>query len=386
MGGVETYVRALLDQLGRAWPDHEFVLVTGDYNDESLRSPWPNLSRSLFVREGVLARAQEGAESLYHLRAMAWGVRVLRTALHARLGRALSGLIREERLDLWFCPLSHLLPCPAPVASVVTMFDLQHEHYPRFFSATELSERRRLLPRSCALADRVIAFSEFTRQDLARRYGVPLEKITAVPIGVAAPPAPSGVDARVAAVRERYRLAERYLVYPSHFWRHKNHARLLEAFARYRSRATGDLDLVLCGSPMDARGALAELLERDRRLTDVRLLGHVPGDDLQALVRGSSGMVFPSLFEGFGIPLVEAMGLGCPVAASRAAAIPEVVGDAAILFDPEDVSDMARAIERLVEEPGLAAELARRGVRRAALFTPERMARETWQVFLEALT
>jgi glycosyltransferase involved in cell wall biosynthesis len=190
----------------------------------------------------------------------------------------------------------------------------------------------------------------------------------------------------VAAVRERYRLAERYLVYPSHFWRHKNHARLLEAFARYRSRATGDLDLVLCGSPMDARGALAELLERDRRLTDVRLLGHVPGDDLQALVRGSSGMVFPSLFEGFGIPLVEAMGLGCPVAASRAAAIPEVVGDAAILFDPEDVSDMARAIERLVEEPGLAAELARRGVRRAALFTPERMARETWQVFLEALT
>ena len=162
-------------------------------------------------------------------------------------------------------------------------------------------------------------------------------------------------------VRERYRLPPRYVFYPANTWHHKNHARLIDALARYRAATGETLPLVLTGIGREGERALAAELDRTALGDSVRVLGFVPSADLPALYAGAACLVFPSLFEGFGMPLVEAMLVGCPIAASRTTSIPEVVADAAVLFDPQDAADIARAIAAIVRHPAVAAELVRRG-------------------------
>jgi len=413
MGGAEIYFRDLLAEwLDR--PEHELVLVTADYNHGSLPEDSARCRRVLFAREGaatavaqpwtaqVSNRLRRGLRRLggaYHRRVPAGlrqslspvvhpTIRSLERRLSAardrhrqRRAESLRDLIRSERLDVWFCPFTDLDPRMSPVPSVITVHDVQHEYYPEFFHPDELRHRGHFYPESCAAADHVIAVSEFTRRCVLDKYNVEPTAVSAIWEAAGADFDWKGAADRVPETRKRYALPTRYILYPANTWRHKNHQRLIEALAHYRTAHRTEPTLVLTGVGKEGQGALDRAVESHRLQGLVRMLGYVPRADLPALYAGAQCLVFPSLFEGFGIPLVEAMLVGCPIAAANVTSIPEVVGDAAILFDPLDPKDISRALAVILNETGQAAELARRGRARAELFSASKTAMVTLELF-----
>lgn len=379
MGGAEVYVRDLLAELLRRG-DHQYTLITGDYNHASLPADTARCRRVLVAREGGAARRR-----MRRLLTPLGRVRsLLRPAPPSAPEQALADLIRAERLDLWFCPFTNLEPRSTPVPSVITLHDLQHEFHPQFFAAEELAHRHAFYPASCARAGHIIAISEFTRRSVIERYGIEPERVSTVWLGAAADVDWAGGGARVAEVRRRYRLPERYAFYPANTWRHKNHVRLIEAIARYRTRHDGGLGLVLTGVADNGEADLAASVRAHGLDGVVRALGFVPRVDLPALYAGAACLVLPSLFEGFGLPLVEAMSAGCPIAAARATSVPEIVGDAAVLFDPLDPADICAALEAVTRDPDRATDLVRRGRTRASEFSTATMATRTLEIFERA--
>jgi glycosyltransferase involved in cell wall biosynthesis len=298
-----------------------------------------------------------------------------------RAPKGLRDLILRERLDLWFCPFTNLEPRVCPVASVITVHDLQHEYYPQFFHPDELRHRRHFYPESCAVADHVIAVSEFTRSCVIERYGVEPDRVSAIWEAAGSDFDWSAAQERVPAIRRHYALPSDYVLYPANTWRHKNHLRLVEAVARYRRLYGEGLTLVLTGVGKEGQTELEQAIEGHGLAGSIRILGYVPRADLPALYAAAGCLALPSLFEGFGIPLVEAMLVGCPIVAANGTSLPEIAGDAAVLFDPLDPADICRALAAVLRDEAKAGELRRRGRARAAVFSASRMAEQTLQVF-----
>jgi hypothetical protein len=185
----------------------------------------------------------------------------------------------------------------------------------------------------------------------------------------------------VEVIRGKYHLPERYAFYPANMWPHKNHRVLLLALHRLRQMYGMSLPLVLTGDDLGQWGELEAIARHFHLHEDIHYLGYVPADDLPGLYRGAALLLCPSLFEGFGIPLIEAMTLGCPIAAANSTSIPEVVGDAALLFDPRQPDSLATACFQLLTDDTLRQTLRARGRARATHFSWERAADETLQVF-----
>jgi glycosyltransferase involved in cell wall biosynthesis len=213
--------------------------------------------------------------------------------------------------------------------------------------------------RSARRAERVIAISAFVRDRAVARLGIDAARVRVVPLGIDHDELRPGGAGR-----------EPFLLYPARPWPHKNHERLFEAFARLR-RERPELRLVLTGG--GSFGALPD---------GVEARGLVARGELVALMQRSAALVFPSLYEGFGLPPLEAMACGCPVACSNAASLPEVVGDAARLFDPRDPSAIADAVREVLDTPE---EWTRRGLERARGFSWDETARATDAVYAELL-
>jgi glycosyltransferase involved in cell wall biosynthesis len=243
--------------------------------------------------------------------------------------------------------------------SVVTLHDVQHLDLPHLFPRAERLFRRAVWHPSIRGADRVVVLSEFVRRRAVDRLGLDDARIRVVP---------SGVDhAELTPGSER----GPFLLYPARRWPHKNHERLFSAFGQLR-RSRPELRLVLTGG--GGAGPVPDGVDD---------LGLVPRARLVALFRTASALVFPSLYEGFGLPLLEAMACGCPVACSDAGALPEVAGGAARLFDPYDPTAIAAAVAEVLAEP---APWTERGLARAAGFSWEQTARATGEVYDELST
>ena len=283
--------------------------------------------------------------------------------------------------DVMFVP-AHVVPLVHPPASVVTAHDLGYLRYPwahPTLSRLYLDISTRY---SAGVATRVVADSEATRSDLVTHYGVPPEKVAVVYPGGGELRDPSPED-EVERVRAKYRLPRRYLLHLGTVQPRKNLARLVEAYAALVKTSGTDCHLILAGRPGWGTEALLRRIQ-SRGLADrVHLLGYVPSADLGPLLSGTQLFVLPSLYEGFGFPLVEAMAAGVPAVASNASAIPEVAGDAAILVDPLDIDAWAEAMGRALEDETLRAELIERGLERAKRFSWNRCAQEVLAV-LEA--
>lgn len=282
-----------------------------------------------------------------------------------------------RRLDVFHGPDARLPRCRG-VAAVATLHDLQ------VFVSEEFSRegfRRKKRARYAKLvrrADHLIAVSESTRRDLIRHLGADEAKTTVVHEGVTPDFHPRPLPEQ-RAVRADYRLERDFALFVGAISRRKNVATLLRAFA---SVARGsDLDLVLVGRPgfgyEDEMAPLGELGIEDR----VHAIGFAPDRDLPALYSAATVFVFPSLYEGFGIPLLEAMACGTPVVASDTSSIPEVVGQAGLLVPPTEPEQLADATVRVVEDSGLRERLSKAGIERAREFTWERAARQTLEVY-----
>lgn len=272
--------------------------------------------------------------------------------------------------DLLFVP-SHVLPLAHPRRSVVTVHDLGHRYYPEAHTATQrlyLEWSTRYHVRSAA---HLIADSEATKADLVRLYGADPERVTVSYLGIDPALHPIRDPNLILGVRHKYGIEGPYLLYVGTLQPRKNLVRLIEAFATLVQRgATGaDLTLVLAGK----RGWMSEgILAKAREAGiagRVHVAGYVDERDLAALYSGATLFVIASLYEGFCLPVLEAMACGTPVVCSNTSSLPEVVGDAALTFDPHDVEEMAAAMGRLLVDSNLRVELVARGHERCARFT-----------------
>lgn len=292
-------------------------------------------------------------------------------------------VLREIGADLLFCPLTGAsVACPQlPVVSI--LYDLQHLAFPNFFTASERAVRDYQLRTAVRVADRIVCISEFTRTSLLEHMNVSDDRVLTIPIALA-----GTIDGLIQWTDTRI-LAElgvapgRFLLFPANFWPHKNHRLLVAAFALYRAHhPTSDLTLICTGAP----NALREDIRRAARLDGVaqwvRFPGIVTKSELATLLKASLAVIYPSFYEGFGIPCTEAAMNGIPVLSSNVAGLSEVAGHAALLFDPDRVVEMMCAIDRVDRDEELRTELAERGrAHAAALLRPEQMA----QRFLDVL-
>jgi glycosyltransferase involved in cell wall biosynthesis len=323
-GGSETYARELVRALGRVGEHSYRVLLPTIADDvDGLPSEVVDEYRASTSMPGRIAAMTEG---------------VLRGR---RLRRRLAGL------DVVHFPLTVMIPRVTTPPAVTTVLDLQHELLPQFFSRAELAYRRAVYSWSIGKSRLVVTISGHAARAVVDRYGIPEERVRPIHLGLDHATFTPGNVPR-----------ERFLIYPARAWPHKNHERLFAAFAALGERHP-DLELVLTAYEGPTPPG-------------VRSLGHVSRNELVRLYRTAAGLVFPSLYEGFGQPPLEAMACGCPVASSNAASLPEVCGDAARLFDPSSVEEMVAAVEEILERP---AEWSARGIARAAEFSWEKTAR-----------
>ena len=280
---------------------------------------------------------------------------------------------------------AHVLPLIHPRRSVVTVHDLGYLAYPE---AHKTGDRRYLdwsTRWNARRATAVIADSAATRADLIRAYGVDARKIRVIHLGRDETMAPVRDAQVLAEVQARYGISGRYLLYVGTLQPRKNLARTIAAFARVAAApAFAGLQLVLAGKKGWLYDDLFAQVERMGLADRVLFPGYVEDADLPALLSGALAFVFPSLYEGFGIPVLEAGACGVPVITSNTSSLPEVAGDAALLVDPHDVDAIAEAMTRLVTDEALRAELSQQGLANVQRFSWEKCARETLAVLLEA--
>jgi alpha-1,3-rhamnosyl/mannosyltransferase len=263
--------------------------------------------------------------------------------------------------------LGGIMPFVRGLPSMVTIHDLQPLAMPAHFSAIKRAFHRLVIPPSARHALRVVTLTDYTRRDLIARLDVRPDRVVLVPSGIAMP-LDGEVDGDVDVVRRRYGLDRRRLfVYPAITYPHKNHLMLLDAFAVV-ARDHPDAALVLTGGSAQMETEVRRAATAPELVGRVFRLGRIPSDDLDALYRTALALTFPSRFEGFGIPVLEAMSRGLPVIAADATALPEVVGDAGLLVEPGDVQGWALAMNRLLDDDDLGRQMAERGLARARQF------------------
>jgi glycosyltransferase involved in cell wall biosynthesis len=280
----------------------------------------------------------------------------------AAMGHALAfgGRIRKHfgEFDVLHFPLTVMVPRVAGLPTATTVLDLQHEALPQFFSRAELNYRRVMYRQSIRRSALVITISQHAAQELVEHLGIPEDRIRPIHLGIDHESLRPGDEER-----------GNFLLYPARPWPHKNHRKLFDAFQVLRERHP-DLELVLTSY----EGPVPD---------GVRSLGHVSRRELVRLYQTATALVFPSLYEGFGQPPLEAMACGCPVACSNAASLTEVCGDAARLFDPTSIEAIIEALEDVLADGDA---WRRRGLGRAQAFTWDETARRHDEVYAELRT
>lgn len=391
-GGAKVLALALVRSLAAALPDSRFVLLTQASSHEELAA----LDASNVRRVMTVGNAAAGART----QLFALASRVLAHCPHfvrriaARAGYGLHAMLKRPHgagpvaavgADLLFCPFTAPTYRERGVPVVSTLYDLQFAEYPQFFTVEDALLRERAFHAAMRDATRLAAISDFSRAAAARAAGDDAGKIRTVLLRLPPPSSPASGDSAVLA---RHGLESgAYLLYPANFWKHKNHEVLLAAFAlALREGLPATTKLVFSGAP----GARMEWMRRAAAalgLADrVVFAGFLPPAEFAMLLRRARALVFPSLYEGFGLPVVEAMATGVPVACSRVTALPEVAGDAAHYFDPRDPRDVARALVAIAGNETLRSELTARGRLRARELTDVgRMTGEYLALFGEAL-
>jgi len=314
-----------------------------------------------------------------------WGnVSVRRTVPHTPLVRiplTLSAELRRRPVDLLH--VQYTAPPLAPCPVVATIHDLSFEHIPETFKRRSRVQLRLTVRATARRAAHVIAPSEYTRRDLVETYGLDPGRVSAIPLAVAPHFRPVEDAGELARVRQRYGIAGEYVLAVGSIQPRKNLARLVRAYsALRRRRGRSNLpQLVLVGKQAWLYGDTLRAIEEEGLGESVLLTGYVSEGDLPALYTGALLFAYPSFYEGFGLPPLEAMSCGAPVLTGNLTSLPEVVGDAGLTVDPLDTGALAEALARLIDDDALRATLSERGLRRARRFDWRETARMTLQVY-----
>jgi glycosyltransferase involved in cell wall biosynthesis len=358
-GGMETYARELIPALLAERPDLQLTAFVNREAAAAKEGPWHDLVTAVTVPVRARRRSEwvRGEQQL------------------------LPGIAARHGVDLLHS-LASTAPAWGRFRRVVTINDVIYRIYPEAHFGLRSLAMRALVPLAARRSHRIIAPSNSTRDDLVRLLRVSRDKIDVVPDGVGITGATTPLNEQ--EIRSRHDLGERPFVLTFSAKRpHKNLRRLLDALALIPRERRPALVLPGYATPHEdeLRRRVAELgIE-----SDVRLAGWVPAEELEGLYRAAACFVFPSLYEGFGLPVLEAMARGVPVACSARASLEEVAGDAALLFDPERAESIAEAIETLLSDPSEAERLRSAGIEQAQRFNWSTTARETLASYQRAL-
>lgn len=297
-----------------------------------------------------------------------------------RLGFDLSRHLRQDKPDLLHVQYSAPLACPVPV--VASVHDISFLEHPEFFPRARALQLRFTVERTVRQAARVVAPSEFSRQSILRAYNLPPGRVSVAPIAVSEAFHPLPAERARQRVRERFGFREPYVLTVGDLQPRKNHAGLIQAFRALVERQPRlPHKLVLAGKPTWYARKIYDAADRSGLNGRVHFTGFVGDEDLLDLYNGCDLFVFPSLYEGFGMPILEAMACGRAVACADTSAMPEVADAAALLFHPEDHEAMAGAMGDLLGDRELRAHMERLGARRAGLFTWANTAAQTLDVY-----
>lgn len=365
MGGVETYVRNLIHHLVALDTENSYTLICHDGNADYFADLEGRVTFKVFANHKK--SPYRLARSL--LRKVS-GIDLIQVAVD-RLG-----------LELLHNPFTAVRSSRFKTPVIVTFHDLQHRYLPHFFKPREVQGRDAAYSRAAREAIHLIAVSKYTADTVSVSYNVPLEKITVVPLGVAPEYRPYNPD-DLAAFRHEHALTRPFLYFPAASWPHKNHATLFEAFSKLLKNPSFDGDLVLTGVATRSRVALVEKIKQLGIDNRIRILGYLPYKELPHIYCMARLMVFPSLFEGFGMPVLEAMACGCPVVCSNVTSLPEVAGEAAGYFNPVSPEEIAASISKLWNDDNALSVMREKGIARAELFSWEKTALKTREIYMQ---
>jgi glycosyltransferase involved in cell wall biosynthesis len=362
--GIGTYIRSLVQALGAIDRTTQYTLVSGPADARALEGLPENFRSALYARSD-----------------------------HSALDHAAFPIfLRGLSPDLVHIPLNRV-PLLMIKPYVVTIHDMANIFFEQEASSLRMQLRRYRFRRGLVRANRVIAVSEATKRDVENQLGVPSGRITRVynapdPGFFNRAGAPGGPEQQLTL--ERYQINYPFLLYAGNIRKHKNIPRLVEAFAVVRDQLAAhpvykDLRLVIIGDTISQYPSVRQAVIKSRVENVVRFLGFVPFETLRCFYESAAGFVFPSRYEGFGLPPLEAMACGTPVVTSNVSSLPEVVGDAAIQVNPENVFDIARGISDLLLDEELRARLIRRGREQAARFSWNWTARQVLEIYKDVI-
>jgi glycosyltransferase involved in cell wall biosynthesis len=355
--GIGTYIRNLLRQLARLDRETEYVLLSRPEDQPALGSLGENF-RSVSETAGNYSVAEQ--------------VRV-------------PWALKRERVDLFHAP-HYVLPPLVHCKSVVTIHDCIHLMFPQYLpNRLAHSYARMSIAMAAKRATRVLTVSQSSKRDILKFVDVPSDKIDVI---YNAYDERFGIEPReedVVRVRERYQLHGEFVLYAGNVKPHKNLARLIEAFHHVRNRGLDHLKLVLIGDDISKYASLRRAVHQHQLHKYVRFLGYLPEETLAVMYCLAGVFVFPSLYEGFGLPPLEAMASGTPVVTSNVSSLPEVAGDAALLVDPYDPTSIADGIYTVLTDVSVRRDLRQRGLARARQFSWETSVRRVREIYNEAI-
>jgi len=328
---------------------------------------------SVFVRDAARVAPQFEASPRWRFR----NVRPASIWLRHPIGLPLA--LRRTPLDLlhtqYFAP--PLCPCPL----VVTVHDISFAVRPEYFTRKDQWLLKALVPAALRRAERIITDTQYTLRDLVRVYGVDPARVAVIPLAADPRYRPLDRQACRARVVQRHGVDARFILYVGTLQPRKNVDTLVRAYARFRRETGLPHRLLIVGKAKYKYDSVFEAIRASGFESDIVLAGFVPDEELPIYYNAADVFVFPSLYEGFGLPVLEAMACGTPVISSSASCLPEVVADGGVLADPQAPEPFAAALARVLGSERLADELGERGRRRAAEFGWERTARETLEVY-----
>ncbi len=357
LGGNESYATNLVEALAEIDQKNQYTIyVTKREALERFKDRWPNF-------------------------------KVKSTLPHTPLIRiplTLSNELRRNPVDLLHVQFTSPPVAPCPV--VVSIHDLSFEHLPLTFKRRSRMQLRMTVRRSARQAAQVLTLSQYVRDDVIATYGIDPERVAVVPLAAPAHFSPVRDEKELQRVRQKYGIDQNYILSVGSIQPRKNLPRLLEAYSLLRrSQPEVNLpELVLVGKCAWLYDETLRKIEQLGLSKQVTLTGYVPEADLPALYSGANCFIYPSYFEGFGLPPLEAMKCGAPVIVGNQTSLPEVVGDAAVLVDPFDVGDIAAVLARVISDSTLRFELRAKGLERAKAFDWRETARKTLAVYEKA--
>lgn len=355
--GCETYITNLLEGLATADSPYEFVPF---FTHAEEAASWRQKHENLHV---VLLRMSQPLIRTYI--SIPWSAR---------------------RLGIDILHTQFVGPLALSSKMVVTVHDIAYEHYPEFFTKRQVLQFKSTIPQTIRRAKKVLTISEYSKRDIIETYGIPEEKVVVTYDGVSEEFKPLNNVGKKNKTTQKYGLDVPYFLAVGELQPRKNLNRLVMAYERLRNaRPEIKHKLVIAGKKAWKSDPVMDLVARSRWLEDIIFTGYVPADDLPALYASATAFVYPSIFEGFGLPPLEAMACGTPVITSNRTALPEVVGEAGIMVEPLNVDEIAAAMASLALEPGMAKQLGIAGIKRASRFRWTDCVAKTLNVYDEVL-